>query len=153
VKRAAFRFRKPGRLVDGDLTLVLVKTAAAIPAKGYVPCYQFQLVHTITGAVMGRISLRIGSARHLRYPGHIGYQVEAAFRGHRYAGRSCRLLFPLARAHGLRAVWLTVVPANQPSIRTCLALGAEYRGTVRIPRDHEMALSGRNFVRRYRVAL
>ena len=102
---------------------------------------------------MGTIRLRIGTARALRYPGHIGYGVKRRFRGRRYAARSSRLLLPLARAHGLKAVWLTVDPKNIASRRTCEILGAQWVETVRIPKRHEMYALGARHRRRYRVAV
>jgi len=151
--KKAFRFLKPGRLVDGDLELVLVRTIPADPVKRYVPAYEFEMRHPGGTAALGSIRLRIGSASALRYPGHIGYEVKSRFRGHRYAARSCRLLLPLARAHGLKAVWLTVDPKNIPSQRTCELLGAQCVETVRIPKAHEMYAQGARYRRRYRVAL
>ena len=148
-----FRFLKPGRLVDGDLELVLVRTTPADPVKHYVPGYEFEMRHPGKTVALGIIRLRIGSASALRYPGHIGYEVKRRFRGHRYAARSCRLLLPLARAHGLKAVWLTVDPRNVPSQRTCEILGAVHVETVRIPKAHEMYAQGARYRRRYRVRL
>jgi predicted acetyltransferase len=153
VEKAPFRFLKPGRLIDGDLELVLVRTAPADPAKRYLPGYEFEMRHPGKTAAMGSIRLRIGSAITLRYPGHIGYGVKPRFRGHRYAARSCRLLLPLARAHGLKAIWLTVDPKNIPSQRTCEILGAHWIETVRIPKKHEMYARGARYRRRYRVDL
>src|ERR1017187_9107765 len=149
--KTPFRFLKPGRLVDGDLQLVLVRTAPPDPVKGYSPGYEFEMRHPGKTVAMGSIRLRIGSAITLRYPGQIGYQVKRRFRGHRYAARSCRLLLPLARAHGLKAVWLTVDPRNIPSQRTCAILGAQWIETVRIPKKHEMYARGARYRRRYRV--
>ena len=148
-----FRFRQPGRLVDGDLELAAKGLHPADPVKGYVPWYEFEMRRTGTAIRLGAISLRIGAARRLRCPGQIGYAVDPPHRGHRYAARSCRLLMPLARAHGLKAAWLTVDPANAPSIATCEIIGARYVDTVRIPRDHEMYRRGARFRRRYRLDL
>jgi predicted acetyltransferase len=102
---------------------------------------------------IGSIRLRIGSALKLRYPGHIGYEVEEKFRGHRFAARSCQLILPLACAHGLSAVWLTVDPHNIPSQRTCEIIDAKYIETVRIPKTHEIYAQGAQFLRRYRINL
>ena len=151
--KTPFRFLKPGRLIDGDLRLVLVRTSPADPVKGYSPGYEFEMRHPGKTVAMGSIRLRIGSALTLRYPGHIGYEVKRRFRGHRYATRSCRLLLPLARAHGLKAVWLTVDPRNIPSQKTCEILGAQWVETVRIPRNHDMYARGARYRRRYRVDL
>jgi tagatose 1,6-diphosphate aldolase len=146
-------FLRPGKLVDGDLELVLTRTVPANPAKRHVPAYEFEMRHPGQKFVMGSIRLRIGSARALRYPGHIGYRVKRRFRGHRYAARSCRLLLPLAHAHGLKAVWLTVEPKNLPSQKTCEILGARWVETVRIPKEHDLYARGVRYHRRYRLDL
>ena len=148
-----FAFLNPGRLIDGDLELILVEKTPADPVKGYVPGYEFEMRHPGMPAILGVIRLRIGSAAKLRYPGHIGYEVNEKFRGHRYAARSCQLIAPFAQAHGLRTVWLTVDPKNIPSQRTCAIIGAKYVETVRIPKDHEMYAHGARYRRRYRLDL
>ena len=101
----------------------------------------------------GSIRLRIGSIRRLRYAGHIGYDVNKRYRGNRYAARACRLLLPLAGAHGLRAVWITCPPSNMASRRTCELVGGKYVETVRVPKDHDMYGDGIHRVRRYRIDL
>jgi predicted acetyltransferase len=149
--RETFEFLSPGRLVDGDLELVLVKRTPADPIKGYVPGYEFEMRPPNASVRMGTIRLRIGPAAKLRLPGHIGYEVNKPFRGHRFAARSCGLLLPLARRHGLSAVWLTVDPKNTPSRRTCEIIGTRYVETVRIPTTHEMYAQGARYRRRYRL--
>ncbi|MCX5685056.1 MAG: hypothetical protein NT049_15435 [Planctomycetota bacterium] len=147
-----FRFINPGKLIDGDLELVLVRKTPADPVKRYVPSYEFEMRRTGKPSAMGSLWLRIGSAARLRYQGQIGYVVKKRFRGHRYAARSCGLILALARAHGLRVVWLTVDPKNIPSQKTCKIIGARYVETVRIPKDHEMFKRAR-YRRRYRLGL
>lgn len=151
--KTPFKFIRPGKLVDRDLELVLVRKTPANPIKKYSPCYEFEMRHTKTSRGMGLIRLRIDTAHVLRFPGHIGYEVNEEYRGHRYAARSCQLLRPLALAHGLKAVWLTVDPKNIASQRTCEIIGAKYIETVRIPKDHEMFLHGARYRRRYRMDL
>jgi len=148
-----FKFLPPGRLVDRELELVVMRTAAADPEKRHCPMYEFAMIHTHRRTMMVKIRLRIASARALRYPGHIGYDVAPKYRGHRYAARSCQLLLPLARSHGLKAVWLTVNPENTASRKTCQLLGARYIETVRIPRDHELYHVCKRYCRRYRLSL
>ena len=148
-----FRFLRPGRLVDGDLELVLRRTAPADPVKRYVPGYEFEMRRPGKTVAMGSIRLRVGYALALRYPGQIGYEIKPRFRGDRYAARSCRLLLPLARAHGLKAVWLTVDPKNIPSQKTCEILGVKHVETVRIPKEHEMYAKGARYRRRYQMNL
>jgi tagatose 1,6-diphosphate aldolase len=149
----SFRFKAPVRLVDGDLELVLTGRRPADPIKRHVPGYEFEMRRTGTTTRLGQIHLRIGPAGVLRYPGHIGYEVDKPHRGHRYAARSCRLLQSFALAHGLNAMWLTVDPENLASQQTCEIIGARYVETVRIPKDHEMYQRGARYRRRYRLAL
>jgi predicted acetyltransferase len=124
----------PGRLVDGDLELVLVERAPAQPDKGWVPAYLFEMRHTTSGACMGRISLRVGHTKELDFiGGQIGYGVEPEYRGHHYAARSCKLLFPLAKAHGLSPIWITCNPDNWASRRTCELAGGQFIEIVDAP--------------------
>ena len=138
--------------MGGDLELVLTRRIPANQVKRYCPAYYFEMRHPGRKTVLGSIRLRVGSTLKLRYAGHIGYGVHRRFRGHGYAARSCRLLLPLACAHGLTAVWLTVDPQNLPSQKTCTTLGAKYVDTVRLPKTNEQYAQGDRYKRRYRVA-
>lgn len=148
-----FTFREPGPLRDDELTLVLARTVAADHARGYSPFYEFEMRHARTRRCLGTIRLRIDSARRLHFPGHLGFSVRPTCRGHRYAARSCRLLMALARAHGLKALWVTAQPGNLPSQRSVLRAGGRYVETVRVPVGHEMHRHGVRYLRRYRLAL
>lgn len=145
-----FKFINPGRLVDGDLELILVKKHPADPARKHVPSYEFKMRRIGRSQKAGYISLRVGPARALHYRGHIGYGVSKRYRGHRYAARACRLLLPLAQAHGLKSVWVSTGTRNKASRRTCELAGARYVDTVRIPRDHPM-YKWERYMRRYRI--
>ena len=149
-----FAFLEPGTLVDGELELVLLMRYPADPGSEYAPMYRFEMRSASYGEAMGRIDLRVGHTSHLeRYAGHIGYRVEPAYRGHHYAARSCRLLFPLARRHGLNPLWITCDPDNLASRRTCELAGGRLVGIVRVPRDDELYLLGHRRKCRYRVDL
>ncbi len=148
-----FAFLDPGRLVDGDLELVLVERMPADPLRGRVPQYEFEMRRPGSNDPMGMIRLRIAPARRLRYGGHIGYEVAEEYRGHHYAARACRLILPLARAHGLKAVWLVVAPDNIPSQKTCRLIGARWVDTVSIPPNFVTYQLGARYRRRYRLEL
>lgn len=149
-----FKFINPGKLVDGDLELVVVKKHPANPAKKHVPAYDFEMRKVGKGSRIGSISLRLGRTRYLvKCAGHLGYNVYKRYRGHRYAARGCRLLAPLARAHGLKTMWITCEPRNIASRKTCRLAGGRYVETVRIPKGTEMYDRGMRFVRRYRISL
>jgi tagatose 1,6-diphosphate aldolase len=149
-----FRWIDPNVLVDKDLALVLVEKSPAQPSKGYVPAYQFEMRRNGKPEKIGNISLRVGDTYRLRmYGGHIGYGVDPEHRGHHYAARACRLLFPLARRHGMREIWITCNPENAASRRTCELAGAEFVEIVDLPEDSDMYQEGERQKCRYRIDL
>lgn len=102
----------------------------------------------------GTITLRIGSGENLtRHVGHVGYLVFPPARGRRLAERATRLLLPLARQHGMRALWITVNPDNAPSRRTVERLGGELVDIIDLPRHHALYARGDRQKCRYRLAL
>jgi len=154
LKLTEFKFHDPGRLVDGDLELVLVEKDPGDPAAGHVPAYRFSMRRAGREEEIGGITLRVGNTHHVvAYAGHIGYGVHAEHRGHRYAARACRLLLPLARSHGLHTLWITCKPDNAASRRTCEIIGAELVEIVDLPEDTDMYQRGERQKCRYRLDL
>ena len=101
------------------------------------------------GTVVGRINLRLGSARHLSMTvGHIGYTVHPEHRGHSYSYHACLALAPFARQHYDRVI-LTVDPANTPSIRVIEKLGAVFVEEVVVPEDDPAHVNGARRKKRY----
>jgi len=93
--------------------------------------------------IAGGIGLRIGNTPDIElYLGHIGYNVQPFARGNHYAERACRLLRPLALAHGVRPIWITCNPDNFPSRRTCERLGCVPVETLSLPPTHSLRLRG-----------
>lgn len=138
-----------GPLVDNDLELVLTAFRPADPLRGWVPAYHFEM--RVDGQPAGGVNLRAGNTREIEmYSGHIGYAVEPSFRGRHLAERSCRIVAPLAKAHGLQPVWITCNPDNTASRRTCERLGAVLVETVSISRDHLLWRQGDRQKCRYR---
>ena len=129
------------------------------PAKGYVPSYHFWMkLHGERQrppvVIAGGIGLRVGTTEEIRkYAGHVGYHVYPPARGHHYAERACRMLLPLAAAHGLRELWITVNPDNLPSRRTCERLRARLVDVIPIPSDHPFFARGERFKCRYVISL
>jgi predicted acetyltransferase len=149
-----FEFHDPGKLIDGDLELVLLDTHPGDPVLRWVPTYRFQMTLLGQNDLVGRIDLRMGNTEHiLMYAGHIGYGVESAYRGHHYAARACRLLMALARSHGLQELWITCNPDNIASRRTCELAGAEFMEIVDLPKDTDMYMRGERKKCRYRLEL
>jgi len=124
-----FEFKDPGQLIDAELELVLVEKRPEDPREGMVPEYKFEMRHTDTAETIGFISLRTGLTPALsEYGGHIGYEVAPSYRGKRYAARSCKLLFNLARHHGINPILITCADSNLASKRTCEIIGGELVG-------------------------
>lgn len=171
-----FQFRDPGVLVDGDLRLRLHGTLQGDARRGIVPEYIFDMVRADSldepdrqgpqdhpdrpdkpdrsATVMGRLSLRIGHSEHIEmYAGHIGYSVDPPYRGRRLAARSCLLILPLARAHGINPLWITCNPENAASRRTCEIIGSTLVETVPIPPSDPLYRWDTKWKCRYRVDL
>ena len=149
-----FEWIDPGVLSDGDLTLVLAEKSPADPANGYVPAYHFEMRRNGRLEKIGSVDLRLGDTYRLRmYGGHLAYGVNPEFRGHHYAPRACRLLFPLARLHGMKELWITCNPDNVASRRTCELAGAVFVEIVDLPEDIDLYQEGERQKCRYRIDL
>ena len=147
-----FQFHDPGQLIDDDLRLVLDEITPGDPQLELVPAYHFTMV--VGHQEAGHINLRIGDIpRIVLYGGHIGYNVDSAFRGQHYAARSCRLLLPLARKHDLKTIWITCNPDNLASCRTCELAGARFVEIVDLPSESDMYERGERQKCRYRLDL
>ena len=134
-------FHHTDHLTDGEIRLVVVWLAEAVPEKDWVPAYHFS-VQDMQGTPMGSCDLRIGYNQNLYFGGHIGYRVEEPYRGHHYAEKACRLLFPFAREHGMEYLYITCAPDNLPSRRTCERLGGELLEIAELPPDSDMRQEG-----------
>ncbi|ADI15244.1 GCN5-related N-acetyltransferase [Truepera radiovictrix DSM 17093] len=152
--RSRVTFYDPGPLEDGDLELVLERTYRGSRSLGLAPAYAFSMRQRETGVRMGDIDLRLSNDPYIvLYAGHIGYGVERAYRGHRYAARACRLLLPLAKAHGLDPLWITCNPDNLASRRTCELAGATLVEIVEVPPGTDLYRRGEREKCRYRIDL
>lgn len=135
------------------------------PHRGRVPQYDFWMRRRDAGGflsglfhpslrILGGLTLRVATSPNVElYYGHIGYHVFPAARGRHYAERACRLLLPLARAHGLNPLWITCNPENIASRRTCERLGMKLVETVAIPSNEPLYTRGERVKCRYRLDL
>lgn len=150
MEEAAFVFHDPGRLIDGELEVVLAGTVPADPVRGWAPTYDFAM--RVGEETVGFLSLRIGGGEYIEnYIGHVGYRVQPAFRGRRYAGRTVALIVPLAFRHGIDPLWITCNPDNLPSRRTLERLGAEMVAIVDVPPGTPLYERGEKVKCRYRL--
>lgn len=130
---------------------------AGDPPRGWLPSYHFWMKtndHTGQPTVAGGIGLRIGTSNDIElYTGNVGYHVYPPYRGRRFAERSCKLLVPLARRHGMKTLWITCNPENAASRRTLERLGGVYVNTIPVPADHAFHARGETQKSRYRFDL
>ncbi len=148
------KFLDPGKLVDEELELLLVKTYPEDPSRGFSPAYKFIMTIHSQGGDVGQIQLRVGNTEHIHlYAGHLGYSVMEKYRGNRYAVRATNLILPLARNHDLNPLWITCNPNNIPSRRTCEILGAKLIEIVDLPEHTNMYKRGERQKCRYRLDL
>lgn len=136
-----FRFFDAEVLTDGEILLMLDKTVPANPAEGWLPSYHY-IICDRAGHKAGKCDLRIGYSEKLYYGGNIGYRIEEPYRGNHYAGKACRLLFHLAKRHGMDCLVITCNPDNYPSRKTCEYAGGALREIVDLPEDNDMRLDG-----------
>ncbi|MBO4368357.1 MAG: GNAT family N-acetyltransferase [Clostridia bacterium] len=139
-------------LYDGEIRLQLRRTDEAKPEKKWVPAYHFDIC-LMDGTKVGTCDLRIGHNEKTYIGGNIGYAVDEAYRGHRYAAKAVRLLFLLARRHEMQYLIITCDPANKASSRTCELAGGCYLETAAIPEDNEMYAAGKRYAMVYRFDL
>ena len=139
-------------LKSEEICLRLDHANGAKPEKGWVPSYYFDICLP-DGTKIGTCDLRIGHNRKTYIGGNIGYRIEEAFRGHRYAAKACLLLFKQAKKHGLDHLYITCDPSNTASSRTCEIAGGQYIETAPIPEDNEMYAEGKRQVMIYRFDL
>ena len=153
-----FHFLPTDNLCGDGIRLQLARTMEADEEKGYVPAYLF-FVCLQEGTPVGACTLRVGDVPSLYHSGHIGYGIHEDYRGHGYAGKACKLLFALAKQHGMKSLYITCEPDNIPSDRTLRRLCAEWEGggrfleTSPIPEEHEMYREGRRQVNVYQFDL
>lgn len=127
-------------LENDEIKLVLERTAEEDPVRKWVPAYHF-LICGKQGNNMGNCDLRIGYSEGLYYGGHIGYAIDEKYRGHHYAAKACKLLFELAKKHGLDHLYITCDPDNWPSRKTCEYLKGELLEIAELPEDNDMRVN------------
>ena len=131
-------------LSDGEIFLVCTSKSPAQPEKNYVPAYTFAICKG--GEKIGEIRLRIGYNPGLYYIGQVGYNIDEAHRGNGYAARACRLMAPVAKAHGMDKLIITNEHTNTASRRVCEKLGAKLLRTARLPEGSSLYREGRRYM-------
>ena len=117
---------------DGGMVLRLIEKNPGNAEQ--IPCYFYDIL--VDGFPVGKISIRIGENFHSYYNGHIGYEVFPEYRSCGYAGKACKLVLEVARAHGMRRLYLTCAESNIASYRTIEKLGARLLEVTPVPETY-----------------
>ncbi len=119
-------------LTDGEITLKLSGKYSG--DKDLLPFYYYDIF--LEDRFIGRISMRIGSNFNSYYNGNIGYEIEENFRGNNYSFKACKLVLPIAKAHGMSEIILTCDEDNIASYKTIEKLGGELIEIVKPPETY-----------------
>jgi len=84
---------------------------------------------------IGQIAYRPGEGRGIFFFGHIGYHIDPPWRGKHFARKACLLIREEIARSGKSSVIITCDPDNEPSRKTCLALGCLWERDVDVDKD------------------
>jgi tagatose 1,6-diphosphate aldolase len=122
----------PEYLRFGDVQLHFSHIVPGDPARDFVPYYRFR-IGLADDTEVGHINFRVGDTEHIRlFAGHIGFEVNEAFRGRGLARQACLAIAPFVRTI-YDVVTITCDPSNYASIRTIEKLGASFIDEVSVP--------------------
>jgi len=139
-------------LKDKEIYLSLTGTYEAIPDKGYVPSYSFDIC-ILDGAKVGFCNFRIDNSELTKYCGNISYGIDEKYRGNKYSLKASKLLLQLAKKHDLKYVLINCEPSNIASNKICQLLNAKFIQTVNIPKTHEMYQEGKRQMNIYKISI
>lgn len=128
-----FIFKDEFDLIIGrELTLQIIEKRQGDDIM--LPFYYWEI--RAGGKAVGKISLRIGRNFHTYYDGNIGYEIDKAYQGNHYSGKACKMILPVARAHGMEELLLTCKESNIASYKTIEGLGAKLLEIAEVPREY-----------------
>lgn len=118
-----------------------------------IPFYWYKIIPKTLNKPIGKISIRLGNNYHSYYNGHIGYEVDEEYRGHGYSYQAAKLVLPVAKAYGMKHIYLACDENNVASYKTIEKLGAELVELVVPPKDYFGWYEGIPVQRIYRLEI
>lgn len=118
-----FRFIEFENLCDDEIRLVHKSYDEPDSEKGYAPRYGFSIILKETGEDIGVVYFSADTSPRQYLVGHLSYGISPAHAGHNYAMKACRLMKPVALAHGLRRLFIGAGFDNIASRKTIEKLG------------------------------
>ena len=144
-----FEFLDCSILRCNGLDLVLCDVVDAEFEDGRAPMYCFEIRLEGQSGHIGDLSLCVGEGGQVGLEGQLSYEIDEEFQGNHYSSKACRVAAELARAHGMREVWIVVSPENIAACRTAERLGAKLVEQVEVPEDSELYRQGQRHKNRY----
>ncbi len=120
---------------DYVIDLIPVHFTPPDPAMGFGREQIWEITLHNSRKEIGQISYRDGESRCIYFFGHIGYHIDPPYRGNHYARRACLLLRKEIIRSGKNSIVITCDPDNEPSRKTCIALGCLFEGITTVPDD------------------
>lgn len=117
-----------------------------------LPNYSFFMM--LADQIIGKITLRLGYNELTLIQGHIGYEIDEAYRGYGYSYYALSMILELARAHGFQSVLVTCDPSNVRSIKSVLKVGGKMIYHMKeVPKDHIYYVLGITHLNVYSIDL
>ena len=112
---------------DGELTIHVSRIYRPGEIEFPYPIVEYALHRDGHSDVIGSVAARLRPSDEARkcFFGHVGYGVEEEHRSHGFAGRACRMIWPLFTACGISEVWVRAEVENIASCRTLERLGGK----------------------------
>lgn len=130
-----FRFEDQFDVIAGKrVTLKIIEKHPG--SKVLIPFYYYDIYENHHHQKVGKISIRIGHNDHSYYNGHIGYEIDTAYRGHHYSLDAARLVLEVARYHGMTFLYVTCKESNQASRKIIQSLGGELLEITEVPSSY-----------------
>ncbi len=101
-----------------------------------IPFYWYEIIPKGINKPVGKISIRLGNNYHSYYNGHIGYEVDEEYRGHRFSYEAAKMVLWVAKEHGMEFLYLVCDEDNTASYKTIEKLGAVLLEVAVPPKDY-----------------
>ena len=144
-----FEFKDVGYITNGEIDLIIDKKIPATLEPFHVPAYHFKIKKHLTSIELGKIDIRIGYNENTFYGGNIGYEIYPPYRGHHYAAQACLLIQKIATMHQMPYIYISCLPENIPSNKTCEKLPTQFLGTFQVPFHNELYYVGVRLINIY----
>lgn len=121
-------------LVGDDMELRLIEFNPGNDVE--IPFYWYEIIPKALNKPVGKISIRLGNNYHSYYNGHIGYEVDEKYRGNGYSCQAAKLVFRVAKEHGMDFLYLVCDEDNVASYKTIEKLGGVLLEITVPPKDY-----------------